>query len=104
MKECTQISHGQVRPTWSFRAAVHNSVLAPLKRAALRIPLVSTRSGAQITGRDRNEELKTLDVEQPRAVSADKHAFRDLPQNFDWSKAIRPDELGNLWPVELDLF
>ncbi len=51
------------------------------------------------------DALKTLesgDATLIASVASKKQALRDIPQNFDLSKAKEPEALKKLWPTELD--
>ena len=51
----------------------------------------------------RNKKLEALDVEtmMGKDVQAEKQKLRDLPETFDVSTAITPEDLKQLWPEEL---
>lgn len=52
----------------------------------------------------RDEKLEELDLQTLKGidVQAEKQVLRDIPQNFDLSKAKTLEELSVLWPAELN--
>ena len=52
----------------------------------------------------RDQAMAVLDIEtmKGRDVQDQKQVLRDLPQTFKLNTAKTPDELKNMWPVELN--
>ena len=51
----------------------------------------------------RDEAIAVLDIETMKGidVQTEKQVLRDIPQTFDLTKAVTPEELKALWPTEL---